>query len=94
MFENPRRARQASKKLHNKRSENSRSQIVFRTDIFRKLSLGAPITNWAMKTHGIEIRPICYFTLARELNDAMNMMWTAEIQVLNEDMIVAVVIAI
>ena len=26
----------------NKCSENSRSQIVFRTDIFRKLTLGAP----------------------------------------------------
>ena len=24
-------------------SENSKSQIVFRTDIFRKLSLGAPV---------------------------------------------------
>ena len=30
--------RQASKKFYNK---NSRSQIVFRTDIFRKLTLGA-----------------------------------------------------
>ena len=28
--------------LQKKCSENSRSQIVFRTDIFRKLSLGAP----------------------------------------------------
>ena len=34
--------RQASKKFYNKCSENSRSQIVFRTDIFQKLSLGAP----------------------------------------------------
>ena len=33
---------QASKKFYNKCSENSRSQIVFRTNIFRKLSLGAP----------------------------------------------------
>ena len=41
MFENPRRGRQA-KKFYNKCSENSRSQIVFRTDIFRKLSLSAP----------------------------------------------------
>ena len=40
MFENPRR--QASKKFYNKCFENSRSQIVFRTDIFRKLTLGAP----------------------------------------------------
>ena len=29
-------------KNYDKCSENSRSQIVFRTDIFRKLSLGAP----------------------------------------------------
>ena len=34
--------KQASKKFYNKCSENSRSQIVFRTDIFRKLTLGAP----------------------------------------------------
>ena len=36
--------RQASKKFDNKCSENSRSQIVFRTDIFQKLTLGAPDT--------------------------------------------------
>ena len=42
MFENPRRGKQARNWLDNKCSENSRSQIVFRTDIFRKLSLGAP----------------------------------------------------
>ena len=41
MFENPRRGRQA-KKFYNKCSENSRSQIIFRTHIFRKLTLGAP----------------------------------------------------
>ena len=36
--------RPASKKLYNKSSENSISQIVFRTDIFfRKLTLGAPV---------------------------------------------------
>jgi len=29
-------------KFYNKCSENSRSQIVFRTDIFRKLTLGVP----------------------------------------------------
>ena len=29
-------------KFYNKCSENSRSQIAFRTDIFQKLSLGAP----------------------------------------------------
>ena len=39
MFENPRTGR-VSKKFYNKCSENSRSQIVFRTDIFRKLTLG------------------------------------------------------
>ena len=42
MFENPRRGRQA-RNFYNKCSENSRSQIVFQTDIFRKLSLGAPV---------------------------------------------------
>ena len=41
MFENPRRGRQARNFL-NKCSENSRSQIILRTDIFRKLSLGTP----------------------------------------------------
>ena len=35
--------RQASKKFYNEFSENSRSQIVFGTDIFRKLTLGAPV---------------------------------------------------
>ena len=33
---------QASKIFYNKCSENSRSQIVFGIDIFRKLTLGAP----------------------------------------------------
>ena len=33
---------QESKKFYKKCCENSRSQIVFRTDIFRKLTLGAP----------------------------------------------------
>ena len=41
MFENPRRGRQA-RNFTKKCSENSRYQIVFRTDIFRKLTLGAP----------------------------------------------------
>ena len=41
MLENPRRGRQA-RNFTMKCSENSRSQIVFRTDIFRKLSLVAP----------------------------------------------------
>ena len=34
---------QTSTKFNNKNFDNSRSQIVFRTDIFRKLSLGAPV---------------------------------------------------
>ena len=34
--------RQAGKNFCNKCSENSKSQIVFRTGIFRKLTLGAP----------------------------------------------------
>ena len=46
--------RQASKKFYNKCSENSRSQIVFRTDIFRKFTLGAPdeLKRGASKTRG------------------------------------------
>ena len=39
MFENPWRGRQAGKKYYKKCSENSRSQIVFRTDIFRQYLL-------------------------------------------------------
>ena len=39
-FDNPRRSRQA-RHFTGKCSENSRSQVVFRTDIFRKLTLGA-----------------------------------------------------
>ena len=42
MFENPKRGRQA-RHFTKKCSENSRSQIVFPIDIFRKLTLGAPI---------------------------------------------------
>ena len=41
MFENHRRGRQA-RNFTVKCCENSKSQIVFRTDIFRELSLGAP----------------------------------------------------
>ena len=40
-FENPRRGRQARNLTTNVR-ENSRSQIVFRTDILQKFSSGAP----------------------------------------------------
>ena len=53
MFENPRRGRQARNFYYNG-SENSRSQIVFRTDIFRKLTLGAP-----------EVEPFSFFHLLR-----------------------------
>ena len=42
MFENPRKGGQA-RNFYNKCSENSRSQMVFRTDIFQKLTLGAPV---------------------------------------------------
>ena len=42
MFENPRKGRQA-RNLKKKCLENSRSQMAFRTDIFRKLTLGAPV---------------------------------------------------
>ena len=48
MFQNPRRSRQA-RNFCNKCSKNSRSQIVFpyfRTDIFRKLTLGAGDILW------------------------------------------------
>ena len=41
MFENPRRGRQA----RHFATTDSRSQIVFRTDIFRKLSFGCPWIN-------------------------------------------------
>ena len=42
MFENSRRGRQARNFATNVPKINSRSQIVFRTDIFQKLMLGAP----------------------------------------------------
>ena len=56
MFKNPTGERQASKKFCNKCSENSRSQIVFRAHIFRKLTLGAPesITVWASGVHAVD----------------------------------------
>ena len=43
MFENPRGDRQARNVTTNVPG-NSRSQIVFRRDIFRKLTLGVPVT--------------------------------------------------
>ena len=42
MFENPGRGRQA-RNFRNKCSENSRSQIVFRTDIFPKIDVWVPL---------------------------------------------------
>ena len=53
--------KQASKKFYNKCSENSRSQIVLRTDVFRKLTLGAPV-----KTHQCYI--VMYFVFKRVIN--------------------------
>ena len=44
---------QASKKFYNKCSENSRAQIVFRTDIFRKLTFGAPVGSRKMQGNHI-----------------------------------------
>ena len=41
MFENPRRGRQV--RNLQQMFQNSRSQIVFRTDIFQKLTLGGPV---------------------------------------------------
>ena len=41
-FENPRRGGQARNLQQMFRKFSSRSQIVFRTDIFKKLTLGAP----------------------------------------------------
>ena len=32
-------------RIYNKCSENSRSQIVFRRDLFQKLTLGTPVHN-------------------------------------------------
>ena len=43
--------RQASKKFYHKCSKNARSQIVFRTDIFRKLSLGAPENSFVRSSY-------------------------------------------
>ena len=43
-FENPRRGRQA-RNLTKKCSENSRCQIVFRTEIFSKIVVGCPCCN-------------------------------------------------
>ena len=62
-FSNVRKSleKQASKKFYNKCSENSRSQIVLRRDVFRKLTLGAPV-----KTHQCYI--VMYFVFKRVIN--------------------------
>ena len=44
MFENPRRGREARNFTDLDLKSRSRSQIVFQTDVFRKLTLGAPVT--------------------------------------------------
>ena len=52
--------------------------------------MASTLANWAMKTHTLGAGQFVEFIW----NEAMKMMRTAEIQILNEDMIVAVVIAI
>ena len=47
-----------------------------------------------MKTHTLGAGQFVEFILTREWDEVTKIMWTAEIQILNEDMIVAVVIAI
>ena len=47
-----------------------------------------------MKTHTLGAGQFVEFILTREWNEAMKMMELRKIQILNEDMIVAVVIAI
>ena len=62
MFENPRRDRQA-KKFDNKCSENSRSQIVFRTDFFPKIDVGCPwrAGKWLAETDlTTPLQPVCH----------------------------------
>ena len=57
MLENPRRA--GSNKFYNKCFENSRSQIVFRTDIFPKLTLGAPEVGVLVLSHFVKPVALC-----------------------------------
>ena len=52
-----------SKKFYNKCSENCRSQIVFRTDIFRKLSLGAPAEWSHLNNFGVFANPAYHIGL-------------------------------
>ena len=53
-----------SNKFYNKCSENSRSQIVFRTDIFQKLTLGA---------HDKSLIIIYHVTFSSNLNFILHM---------------------
>ena len=52
MFENAMRGREA-RNFTTKCSENSRSQIVLRTDIFRNLTLGAPVISYQVLAVGV-----------------------------------------
>ena len=54
--------------------------------------MASALANWAVKTHALGAGQFVEFILTREWNEAMEVMPTAEIQILNEDMIVAVVI--
>ena len=52
-----------SKKFYNKCSENSRCQIVFRTDIFRKLTFGAPKSPNALLNNKLDFFLLPYFNI-------------------------------
>ena len=54
--------------------------------------MASALANGAMKTHTLGAGQFVEFILTREWSEAMKMTRTAEIQILNEDMIVAVVI--
>ena len=55
--------------IYNKRSENSRSQIVsFRTDIFRKFTLGAPDTVELPLTATSWLQRLLFFSFRRTKN--------------------------
>ena len=66
---------QTSKKFYSKCSENSRSQIVFRTDIFRKLSLGAPDS----------LQPCFKFLKALDKQRRMNYPFNSVVHALTKD---------
>ena len=68
MFENPRKGSQA--RHFNKCSEKSRSQIVFQTDTFQKLSLGAPANSYLVleRTDSIFLRNFWLQAATKNLN--------------------------